>query len=56
MQNSPETADTFAVVAEAVNNVVLNNQQISLNVKQQAIAIGQVLEAMNVLSQGWRNR
>ncbi|CAD5918744.1 Putative methyl-accepting chemotaxis AlkN [Planktothrix agardhii] len=47
-----ETADTFAVVAEAVNNVVLNNQQISLNVKQQAIAIGQVLEAMNVLSQG----
>ncbi|MBD2482627.1 methyl-accepting chemotaxis protein [Planktothrix sp. FACHB-1365] len=47
-----ETADTFAGVAEAVNNVVLNNQQISLNVKQQAIAIGQVLEAMNTLSQG----
>ncbi|VXD19606.1 Chemotaxis sensory transducer [Planktothrix serta PCC 8927] len=47
-----ETADTFAGVAESVNNVVLNNQQISLNVKQQAIAIGQVLEAMNALSQG----
>jgi methyl-accepting chemotaxis protein len=47
-----ETADTFTGVSEAVNNVVLNNQQISLNVKQQAIAIGQVLDAMNVLSQG----
>lgn len=47
-----ETADAFAGVAEAVNNVVLNNQQISLNVKQQAIAIGQVLDAMNSLSQG----
>jgi methyl-accepting chemotaxis protein len=47
-----ETADTFAGVSEAVNNVVLNNQQISLNVKQQAIAIGQVLDAMNALSQG----
>lgn len=47
-----ETADTFTEVSEAVNNVVLNNQQISLNVKQQAIAIGQVLDAMNVLSQG----
>jgi methyl-accepting chemotaxis protein len=47
-----ETADTFAGVSEAVNNVVLNNQQISLNVKQQAIAITQVLDAMNALSQG----
>lgn len=47
-----ETADAFGGVAEAVNNVVLNNQQISLNVKQQAIAIGQVLDAMNSLSQG----
>lgn len=47
-----ETAYAFAGVAEAVNNVVLNNQQISLNVKQQAIAIGQVLDAMNSLSQG----
>jgi len=47
-----ETADAFAGVAEAVNNVVLNNQQISLNVKQQAIAIGQILDAMNSLSQG----
>lgn len=45
-----DTADSFAGVADAVNNVVLNNQQISLNIKQQAIAIQQVVEAMNSLN------
>jgi len=52
MKIAAKTADSFAGVAEAVNNVVLNNQQISLNIKQQAIAIGQVVTAMNSLNQG----
>lgn len=47
-----KTAEAFTGVAEAVNDVVLNNQQISLNIKQQAIAIQQVVEAMNVINQG----
>lgn len=47
-----ETSDAFAGVADAVNNVVLNSQQISLNVKQQAVAIQQVVSAMNSLNTG----
>ncbi|MDB9312075.1 methyl-accepting chemotaxis protein [Spirulina sp. CS-785/01] len=47
-----KTADAFDGVAEAVNNVVLNNQQISLNIKQQASAIQQVVQAMNTINQG----
>ncbi|MGK7900435.1 MAG: methyl-accepting chemotaxis protein [Hormoscilla sp.] len=46
-----QTADAFTGVAEAVNDVVLNNQQISFNIKQQAIAISKVVEAMNVINQ-----
>ena len=45
-----ETSDSFYGVTEAVNNVVLNSQQISLNVKQQSIAIQQVVDAMNALN------
>lgn len=45
-----ETAQSFNGVADAVNNVVLNSQQISLNVKQQAVAVLQVVEAMNALN------
>lgn len=44
------TSDSFVGVADAVNNVVLNSQQISLNIKQQAIAIQQVVTAMNALN------
>lgn len=36
----------------AVNEVVVNNQQISLTAKQQAVAIQEVVEAMNNLNQG----
>ena len=46
-----ETAAAFAGVADAINNVVLNSQQISLNAKQQAMAIEQVVEVMNSLNQ-----
>jgi methyl-accepting chemotaxis protein len=46
-----ETAAAFGGVVNAINNVVLSSQQISLNAKQQAIAIEQVVEAMNSLNQ-----
>ncbi|MBD1826988.1 methyl-accepting chemotaxis protein [Microcoleus vaginatus GB1-A2] len=46
-----ETAAAFAGVANSINNVVLSSQQVSLNAKQQAIAIEQVVEAMNSLNQ-----
>lgn len=36
-------------LADSVNNVVLKNQQILLDTQQQADAVLQVLEAMNVL-------
>src|SRR6478672_895808 len=36
----------------AINDVVLRSQQISLTAKQQALAIGQVVEVMNNLKQG----
>lgn len=37
-------------VVDAVHNITLNSQQISLNANQQAIAISQVVEAMNHLN------
>ena len=45
-----ETARAFAGVTNAVNNVALNSQQISLNIGQQADAIQQVLTAMDELA------
>ncbi|HEY9697302.1 MAG TPA: methyl-accepting chemotaxis protein [Trichocoleus sp.] len=50
VQLAQETSDSFYGVTEAVNNVVLNSQQISLNVKQQSIAVQQVVDAMNALN------
>ncbi len=64
---SRETAEAFAKVGEAINNVILTNQeaswnaindvvlnsrQISLTTKQQAVAINQVVTAMNDLNLG----
>ena len=46
------TADNFNNVANAINSVVMSSQQIYLNSKQQAIAIEQVVDAMNVLNKG----
>jgi methyl-accepting chemotaxis protein len=45
-----ETSQAFSGVTDAMNNVVLNSQQISLNVQQQAIAVEQVVGAMNSLN------
>lgn len=44
------TASAFTGVADAINQVVVNSRQISLNANQQAIAIQQVVEAMNALN------
>lgn len=46
------TAETFNNVANAINSVVVSSQQIYLNTKQQAIAIEQVVDAMNFLNKG----
>ncbi|MBE9166808.1 methyl-accepting chemotaxis protein [Pleurocapsales cyanobacterium LEGE 06147] len=48
------TAETFISVADAINNVFLNSQQISLSSKQQAIGVQQVVAAMNALNLGAR--
>ena len=47
-----ETSDAFNGIAEAVNNVFLNNQQISLGSKQQAVGVQQVVSAMNAINIG----
>ena len=52
IQLAENTAVTFIGVADAVNNVFLNSQQISSSTKRQATAIQQVLGAMNSISQG----
>ena len=46
------TAETFTGVADSINNVFLNSQQISLSADQQAIAVQQVVDAMNSLNLG----
>lgn len=45
-----ETSESFAGVEGAVNNIVLNSQQISLNINQQAIAIQQIVAVMSDLN------
>ncbi len=47
-----EGRQTVESVVSAVNNIAVNSQQISLNAKQQAVAIEQVVEAMNELNTG----
>lgn len=51
VQIAEETAEAFTGVTEAINNVVVNSQQISLNAKQQATAIQQVVTAISSLNQ-----
>ncbi|HEY9860702.1 MAG TPA: methyl-accepting chemotaxis protein [Candidatus Obscuribacterales bacterium] len=47
-----EGTKTVETIVVAVNGITMNSQQISLTAKQQAIAIQQVIDAMNVLNQG----
>ena len=50
VQISRETSEVFLDIQQAIGDVVLNNQQISLNIKQQVSAVQQVVEAMNALN------
>ncbi|XZN96622.1 MAG: methyl-accepting chemotaxis protein [Microcoleus sp.] len=45
-----KTADAFAGVAQAIDRIVLNSQQISFTAKDQAIAIQDVVHAVNSLN------
>ncbi|ARV60236.1 chemotaxis protein [Nostocales cyanobacterium HT-58-2] len=47
-----ETGDVFVNIADAVNRVFLNNQEISIIAKQQAIAVQRVVAAMNAINLG----
>jgi methyl-accepting chemotaxis protein len=52
VQTAQKTKQAFFGVADAINNVVVSNQQISLNLKQQLDGIQQVVQAMEVINQG----
>lgn len=67
IERSEGTAEAFTNVTQSINEIILRNQetaleainrmvescqQISLTSKQQAIAIGQVVDAMNAINQG----
>lgn len=52
VETAKKTDQAFSGVTDAVNKVVINNQQISLNLKQQVDAIQQVVQAMDSINQG----
>jgi hypothetical protein len=52
MNITEQTANAFAGVLEAINNVAMNNQQIALNIRQQGKAVQQVLDAMSSINKG----
>ncbi|HEY9725450.1 MAG TPA: CHASE3 domain-containing protein [Chroococcales cyanobacterium] len=47
-----ETGDVFASIADSVNQVFLNTQQIAQSAKQQAVTVQQVVASMNVINLG----
>jgi methyl-accepting chemotaxis protein len=47
-----ETGNVFASIADSINLVFLNTQQIAQNAKHQAISVQQVVAAMNVINLG----
>lgn len=47
-----ETGDTFVSIADGLNSVFLNSQQILMSAKQQAVTVQQVVAAMNVINLG----
>ncbi|MCP6763136.1 MAG: methyl-accepting chemotaxis protein [Fischerella sp. CENA71] len=52
VENVQKSDQAFAGVADAINYMVVNNQQISLNLKQQLDAIQQVVQAMDNINRG----
>jgi methyl-accepting chemotaxis protein len=47
-----DAGDVFASIADSVNQVFLNTQQIAQSAKQQAVTVQQVVAAMNVINLG----
>jgi methyl-accepting chemotaxis protein len=47
-----EAGEVFATIADSVNQVFLNTQQIAQTAKQQAVSVQQVVAAMNVIDLG----
>lgn len=47
-----ETGDVFTSIAGALNSVFLNSQQIAQSAKHQAVAVQQVVSAMNAINLG----
>lgn len=47
-----ETGDVFASIADSINQVFVNTQQIAQSAKQQAVTVQQVVAAMNVINLG----
>ena len=47
-----ETGDVFASIADSINQVFLNTQEIAQSAKQQAVTVQQVVAAMNVINLG----
>ncbi len=47
-----ETGEVFAGIADSINHVFLNTQQIAQSAKQQAVSVQQVVAAMNVINLG----
>jgi methyl-accepting chemotaxis protein len=52
VQIAQKTNQAFTGVGDAISKVVLNNQQISLNLKQQVDAMQQIVEAMDTINKG----
>jgi methyl-accepting chemotaxis protein len=52
VQVAKRMEQSFADVAKSMNLVVLNNQQVSLNLKQQVDAIQEVVKAMDTINRG----
>jgi methyl-accepting chemotaxis protein len=52
IQLAEETGDVFVSISNAVNNVFLNNHQIAMTAKQQAVSVQQVVAAMNAINLG----
>lgn len=52
IQLTQGTAETFTRVADTIDNIFLNSQQIALSAKQQAIAAQHVVDAMNAINLG----
>jgi methyl-accepting chemotaxis protein len=47
-----DTAKAFNSIAQSINHVYLNSQQIALSAKQQAVAVQQAVSAMNTINLG----